>query len=92
MSGNSDSFKEYHLNIGIELKPERVLATSLRLLGQLNNAALFWVFARFGQHDLFTLMNWMFLYAAEEALALRKMLRPSEFCINAVKCCYDQTI
>ena len=64
---------------GIDLQPKRILATSLKLLGQLNNAGLFWVFARFGQHDLFTLMNWMFLYAAEEALSLRKMLRPSEF-------------
>lgn len=80
MSGICGSFAEYHWNIGIDLQPKRVFATSLRLLGQFNNAALFWVFARFGQHDLFTLMNWMFLYAAEEALSLRKLLRQSEFC------------
>ena len=72
------NLEEYQWRIGIELQSRRVLAASLKLLGQLNNAALFWVFAKFGQHDLFTLMNWMFLYAAEEALSLRKMLRPSE--------------
>ena len=64
---------------GIELQRKRILPISLKLIGQLNNAGLFWTFARFGQHDLFTLMNWMFLYAAEEAFALRKRLRPSEF-------------
>ena len=72
------NLEEYQWRIGIELQSRRVVAASLKLLGQLNNAALFWVFAKFGQHDLFTLMNWMFLYAAEEAVALRKLLRPSE--------------